>query len=89
MSILNRFAKPAQVCPECGERYIAAAQEFMPSHWQANHEAVLSWRLAWPLLRDGVYVRYAHVRPKERTTRRKLFRLFRRRSDRLRYATAR
>ena len=66
MSILGRPSKPSRICPECGLRYTAPMEEFMPAHWRANHRDVMPWHMAEPLLRNGVYVPFAYGKPKPR-----------------------
>jgi transposase len=46
----------ARVCPECGHEFKGNGWDGVDAHWKAKHEHVMSYREAWPLLRDGVYV---------------------------------
>lgn len=46
------------MCPECGHRVVGSLAGLLASHWRENHIEVMPWHVAWPLLRDGIYVPY-------------------------------
>lgn len=56
MTLLNRSKSPAVMCPECGHRATGTLTGVLAAHWRENHIDVMPWHLAWPLLRDGIYV---------------------------------
>jgi hypothetical protein len=68
MYFRNDSDGPAMTCPECGSRIEGDLAGLMATHWRENHTDVMPWHLAWPLLRDGVYVPYPYAKPKQRRT---------------------
>lgn len=45
------------VCPECGHQFRGDGFDGIDAHWRSKHEHVMSYALAWPLIRTGSYVR--------------------------------
>jgi hypothetical protein len=45
----------ANVCPECGHQFKGNGFDGIDAHWRAKHEAVMSYREAWPLIKSGNY----------------------------------
>jgi predicted DNA-binding protein len=48
-------AKPRKVCPECGHRFRGNGWDGIDAHWRKNHERVLPYEMAWPLILAGKY----------------------------------
>ncbi len=46
-------------CPECGHVFKGQGWGGIDAHWRSRHRDVMSYRQAWPLLRDGRYCRDA------------------------------
>ena len=44
-----------KVCPECGHRFRGKGWDGIDAHWRANHEHILPYELAWPLILSGKY----------------------------------
>ena len=44
-----------RVCPECGHRFRGNGWDGIDAHWRKNHEMILPYELAWPLIRAGNY----------------------------------
>jgi len=47
--------RPQKVCPECGHRFRGRGWDGIDAHWRANHEHVLPYEAAWPLIQAGTY----------------------------------
>jgi hypothetical protein len=47
-----RFQK---VCPECGHRFRGNGWDGIDAHWRSQHECILPYELAWPLIQSGRY----------------------------------
>lgn len=41
------------VCPECGHRFRGTGWGGIDAHWRKFHEDVMSYQLAWPIIRSG------------------------------------
>jgi hypothetical protein len=48
-------AAPQKVCPECGHRFRGNGWDGIDAHWRKEHEHVLPYEVAWPLIRAGNY----------------------------------
>ena len=48
-------------CPECGHAFRGNGWDGIDAHWRANHEAVMPYEKAWPLIRDGQYPELARI----------------------------
>jgi len=46
---------PQKVCPECGHRFRGKGWDGIDAHWRKNHERVLPYEMAWPLIQAGKY----------------------------------
>jgi predicted DNA-binding protein len=45
-----------KVCPECGHRFRGRGWDGIDAHWRKkNHEHVLPYAMAWPLIQAGKY----------------------------------
>lgn len=44
-----------KVCPECGHQFRGNGWDGIDAHWRKNHEEVLPYELAWPLIQAGNY----------------------------------
>jgi hypothetical protein len=44
-----------KVCPECGHRFRGNGWDGIDAHWRSQHEDVLPYELAWPLIQSGRY----------------------------------
>jgi hypothetical protein len=44
-----------KVCPECGHRFRGRGWDGIDAHWRANHEHLLPYAMAWPLIQAGKY----------------------------------
>jgi len=44
-----------KVCPECGHRFRGRGWDGIDAHWRKNHEQVLPYAMAWPLIQAGKY----------------------------------
>jgi hypothetical protein len=49
--------KHGNVCPECDYRFKGNGFVGIDAHWKANHEMVMPYSEAWPLIRAGKYRR--------------------------------
>lgn len=47
--------KIKNLCPECGYQFSGRGFGGIDAHWRANHEEVMTYEEAWPLIRDGRY----------------------------------
>ena len=63
------MTKIGNACPECGYEFQGNGWDGIDAHWKSKHEAVMSYKEAWPLISAGTYQRQAkHVnRPAART----------------------
>lgn len=55
--------KQVRYCPECGGEFTPTQRDSIEAHWRAEHEDVVPFRQAWPLLRDGIYMPYPYRKP--------------------------
>ena len=46
---------PQKICPECGHGFRGNGWDGIDAHWRKNHESVLPYELAWPLIQAGKY----------------------------------
>jgi hypothetical protein len=46
-----------KICPECGHRFKGNGFDGIDAHWRANHEHLMPYRVAWPLIKSGTYRR--------------------------------
>jgi len=46
---------PQKVCPECGHRFRGRGWDGIDAHWRANHENILPYEAAWPLIQAEQY----------------------------------
>jgi predicted DNA-binding protein len=44
-----------KVSPECGYRFRGNGWDGIDAHWRKNHEGVLPYEMAWPLIQAGKY----------------------------------
>lgn len=44
-----------KVCPECGHMFRGNGWDGIDAHWRKEHEHVLPYKMAWPLIRAGKY----------------------------------
>lgn len=44
-----------KVCPECGHVFAGHGWDGIDTHWKAEHEHIMSYENAWPLLQDDRY----------------------------------
>lgn len=60
--------RPKQVlhCPECGGEFTPSQRDSIEAHWRLEHEDVMPFHHAWPLLRDGIYMPYPYRKPARR-----------------------
>jgi hypothetical protein len=47
----------AKICPECGHEFKGNGFDGIDAHWRANHEGVMPYKDAWPLIKSGHYRR--------------------------------
>ncbi len=40
-------------CPECGHNFMGTGWGGIDAHWKAQHEDIMSYSDAWPLIREG------------------------------------
>ena len=53
---LKNLAKAQlQVCPECAHVFQGSRWTGIDAHWKADHEHIMPYAEAWPLIRDGKY----------------------------------
>jgi len=48
-------ARIQKVCPECGHLFRGNGWDGIDAHWRSQHEAVLPYETAWPLIQSGSY----------------------------------
>jgi hypothetical protein len=46
-----------RICPECGHEFAGNGWDGIDAHWRAHHDAIMSYELAWPLIKSGTYKR--------------------------------
>jgi hypothetical protein len=51
----NEASPLRKVCPECGHRFRGNGWDGIDAHWRKNHEHVLPYETAWPLVQSGRY----------------------------------
>jgi hypothetical protein len=44
-----------KVCPECGHRFRGNGWDGIDAHWRSQHESILPYGKAWPLIQSGKY----------------------------------
>ena len=44
-----------KVCPECGHRFRGNGWDGIDAHWRSQHDSVLPYEVAWPLIQSGRY----------------------------------
>ncbi len=49
--------KTEKACPECGHQFRGNGFDGIDAHWRAEHESVMPYRDAWPLIKSGRYKR--------------------------------
>jgi hypothetical protein len=49
--------KCGKECPQCGHQFTGNTFGGIDAHWRANHEAIMPYEEAWPLIRSGKYSR--------------------------------
>lgn len=47
--------KDSKTCPECGMVLQGNGWDGINTHWQANHEHIMPYKDAWPLIKEGRY----------------------------------
>ena len=47
--------KEPKVCPECGQVFEGNGWDGINAHWRANHERIMPYEEAWPLIKEGRY----------------------------------
>jgi hypothetical protein len=55
----DRVTTVENVCPECGHQFKGNGFDGIDRHWRAKHEAIMSYKEAWPLVKSGNYHRNA------------------------------
>jgi hypothetical protein len=45
------------ICPECRHQFEGSGFDGIDAHWRANHERIMPYSEAWPLIRSGAYRR--------------------------------
>jgi hypothetical protein len=50
-------AEEKKMCPECGHQFAGNGWDGIDAHWKANHEKVMPYKEAWPLIKAGTYKR--------------------------------
>jgi hypothetical protein len=50
-------AKERKSCPECGHEFQGNGWDGIDAHWRAQHENVMGYEEAWPLIQSGQYKR--------------------------------
>ena len=51
----NQTTRLQKVCPECGHRFRGNGWDGIDAHWRSQHESVLPYEIAWPLIQSGRY----------------------------------
>jgi hypothetical protein len=46
-----------ETCPECGHPFQGNGFDGIDAHWRAEHEGVMPYKDAWPLIKSGRYKR--------------------------------
>jgi len=44
-----------KVCPECGHRFRGTGWDGIDAHWRSQHENILPYAKAWPLIHSGKF----------------------------------
>jgi hypothetical protein len=52
---LSKRRKLPNVCPECDHVFQGNGWDGIDAHWRANHESVMPYDEAWPLIKNGAY----------------------------------
>ncbi len=50
-----------KVCPECNREFKGNGWDGIDAHWRSQHEHIMSYEEAWPLIASGEY------RPKKKS----------------------
>jgi len=53
----DQTAAVENVCPECGHQFKGNGFDGIDAHWRANHEVIMPYKDAWPLVKAGCYRR--------------------------------
>ena len=51
------FMHTGKVCPECGHLFKGNSYGGIDAHWRANHAKIMTYEVAWPLIKSGSYQR--------------------------------
>jgi hypothetical protein len=51
-----------EVCPECGHPFQGKRWEGIDAHWKAEHDHIMAYKDAWPLISSGEYRRKSKPR---------------------------
>jgi hypothetical protein len=46
-----------KICPECGHEFAGNGWDGVDAHWKRNHDRVMPYKEAWPLIEEGKYKR--------------------------------
>jgi len=44
-----------KLCPECGHRFQGNGWDGIDAHWKSQHESVMPYEEAWPLIKSETY----------------------------------
>ena len=47
----------AKMCPECGHDFKGNGWDGIDAHWKSEHENIMPYKGAWPLIKAGLYDR--------------------------------
>ena len=50
-------------CPECGHQFRGNGFDGIDAHWRANHEGIMPYSQAWPLIQSGEYAKRPQKTP--------------------------
>jgi agmatinase len=53
--IYKESASTSKSCPECGYQFHGSGWEGIDAHWKANHEQIMPYEKALPLIKAGTY----------------------------------
>jgi hypothetical protein len=51
------MTKTGKVCPECGHEFQGKGWDGIDAHWKADHDHIMRYAEAWPLISSGQYRR--------------------------------
>lgn len=54
---MNKKLHVQNVCPECSHQFQGNGFDGIDAHWRANHEQLMPYKKAWPLIKSGTYLR--------------------------------